>query len=132
MSLNNVTIMGRLTKDPELRYTNSGSAVTTFSIAVDRDFKDGNGETPTDFLDVVAWKGTAEFISRHFAKGRVIVAGGRLQTRNWEDKDGNKRRTVEIVADRVYFGDSRPNNSAQGTSGQMFNEITADEGELPF
>ena len=106
--LNHVTIMGRLTRDPELRRTGSGIAVASFSLAVDRDFspKDG-GERETDFIDCVAWRQTGEFVSKYFTKGRMAVVSGRLQIRSWTDKDGNKRRTAEVVADNVYFGDSK-------------------------
>ena len=106
--LNHITIMGRLTRDPELRRTGSGVAVASFSLAVDRDYspKDG-GERETDFIDCVAWRQTGEFVSKYFTKGRMAVVSGRLQIRNWTDKDGNKRRTAEIVADNVYFGDSK-------------------------
>ena len=106
--LNHITIMGRLTRDPELRRTGSGTAVASFSVAVDRDFgKNENGEKETDFIDCVAWRNTAEFISKYASKGRMVVVSGRLQIRSWTDKDGNKRRTAEVVADNVYFGDSR-------------------------
>ena len=106
--LNHITIMGRLTRDPELRRTGSGIAVASFTLAVDRDFspKDG-GERETDFIDCVAWRQTGEFVSKYFTKGRMAVVSGRLQIRNWNDKDGNKRRSAEVVADNVYFGDSR-------------------------
>ena len=106
--LNHITIMGRLTRDPELRRTNSGTPVASFTVAVDRDFsgKDG-GEKETDFIDCVAWRGTAEFVDKYFKKGRMIVVSGRLQIRGWTDKEGNKRRSAEIVADNVYFGDSK-------------------------
>ena len=106
--LNHITIMGRLTRDPELRRTGSGIAVASFSLAVDRDFspRDG-GERETDFIDCVAWRQTGEFVSKYFTKGRMAVVSGRLQIRSWTDKDGNKRRTAEVVADNVYFGDSR-------------------------
>jgi len=106
--LNHIVIMGRLTRDPELRRTGSGVAVTSFTVAVDRDFgKTENGERETDFIDCVAWRQTGEFVSKYFAKGRMAVVSGRLQIRNWTDKDGNKRRTAEVVADNVYFGDSK-------------------------
>jgi len=106
--LNHITIMGRLTRDPELRRTGSGVAVASFTVAVDRDFgKNENGEKETDFIDCVAWRQTGEFVSKYFTKGRMAVVSGRLQIRSWTDKDGNKRRTAEIVADNVYFGDSR-------------------------
>ena len=106
--LNHITIMGRLTRDPELRRTGSGIAVASFTLAVDRDFspKDG-GERETDFIDCVAWRQTGEFVSKYFTKGRMAVVSGRLQIRSWNDKDGNKRRTAEVVADKVYFGDSK-------------------------
>ena len=106
--LNHIVIMGRLTRDPELRRTGSGIAVASFTVAVDRDFggRDG-GEKETDFIDCVAWRQTGEFVSKYFTKGRMIVVSGRLQIRNWTDKDGNKRRTAEVVADNCYFGDSK-------------------------
>ena len=106
--LNHITIMGRLTRDPELRRTGSGVAVASFTVAVDRDFggRDG-GEKETDFIDCVAWRQTGEFVSKYFTKGRMILVSGRLQIRNWTDKDGNKRRPAEVVADNCYFGDSK-------------------------
>ncbi len=112
--LNHIVLMGRLTRDPELRRTGSGLAVASFSLAVDRDF--GNretGERETDFIDIVAWRSSAEFVSKYFAKGRMAVVSGRLQIRNWTDKEGNKRRSAEVVADSVYFGDSK--RDSQGT-----------------
>lgn len=106
--LNHIVLMGRLTRDPELRRTASGIAVASFSIAVDRDFgKSESGEKETDFIDIVAWRQTAEFVSKFFTKGRMAVVSGRLQIRTWNDKDGNTRRSAEVVADNVYFGDSR-------------------------
>ena len=105
--LNKIILMGRLTRDPELRRTESGTAVCSFSIAVDRDFKSKNGEKETDFIDIVAWRATAEFVSKYFTKGRMAVVEGRLQIRDWTDKDGNKRRSSEVVADSVYFGGSK-------------------------
>ena len=115
--LNHIVIMGRLTRDPELRRTGSGVAVASFSLAVDRDFapKDG-GERETDFIDCVAWRQTGEFVSKYFAKGRMAVVSGRLQIRSWTDKDGNKRRTAEVVADNVYFGDSKRDNDGGNSS----------------
>ena len=106
--LNHIVIMGRLTRDPELRRTGTGIAVASFTVAVDRDFggRDG-GEKETDFIDCVAWRQTGEFVSKYFTKGRMIVVSGRLQIRSWTDKDGNKRRTAEVVADNCYFGDSK-------------------------
>ena len=107
--LNHIVVMGRLVRDPELRRTGSGIAVASFSVAVDRDFgKNENGERETDFIDCVAWRQTGELVSKYFTKGRMAVVSGRLQIRSWTDKDGNKRRTAEIVADNVYFGDSKP------------------------
>ena len=119
--LNHITIMGRLTRDPELRRTGSGIAVASFTLAVDRDFggRDGS-ERETDFIDCVAWRQTGEFVSKYFTKGRMAVVSGRLQIRSWTDKDGNKRRTAEVVADNVYFGDSKRDeqggNSYSGNS----------------
>ncbi len=111
--LNHIVIMGRLTRDPELRRTGSGIAVASFTVAVDRDFggRDG-GEKETDFIDCVAWRQTGEFVSKYFTKGRMIVVSGRLQIRSWTDKDGNKRRTAEVVADNCYFGDSKRDGDA--------------------
>lgn len=116
--LNKVFIMGRLARDPELRHTQSGTAVASFTLAVDRDFKDrSTGERATDWIDVVAWRQTGEFVSRFFTKGRMAVVEGRLQIRDWTDKDGNKRRSAEVVADQVYFGDSKRDGDGGGFSG---------------
>ena len=116
--LNHITIMGRLTRDPELRRTGTGIAVASFTVAVDRDFsgRDG-GEKETDFIDCVAWRQTGEFVSKYFTKGSMIVVSGRLQIRSWTDKDGNKRRTAEVVADNVYFGESRRSNEGNSSYG---------------
>ena len=116
--LNHIVIMGRLARDPELRRTGSGIAVTSFTLAVDRDFapKDG-GERETDWIDCVAWRQTGEFVSKYFTKGRMAVVSGRLQIRNWTDKDGNKRRAAEVVADNVYFGDSKRDDHAGSAYG---------------
>lgn len=138
--LNKVFIMGRLTSDPELRRTRTGTPVASFSLAVDRDFKDkATGERTTDFIDVVAWRNTAEFVSRYFTKGRMAVVEGRLQMRDWTDKDGNKRRSAEVVADQVYFGDAGKKDDAPTTFGGMsyqnnddFQELPDDDGKLPF
>lgn len=111
--LNKIVIMGRLTKDPELRRTQSGTAVAGFSLAVDRDFKGEDGTRTADFVDVVAWRNTAEFVCNYFTKGRMAVVEGRLQIRDWLDKDGHTRRSAEVVADNVYFGDSRKESGAQ-------------------
>lgn len=113
--LNKIIIMGRLGKDPELRHTQSGTPVASFSLAVDRDFKDkGTGERVTDWIDVVAWRQTGEFVSRYFTKGRMAVVEGRLQIRDWTDREGNKRRSAEVVADNVYFGDSKKDGDGGG------------------
>ena len=106
--LNHITIMGRLTRDPELRRTGSGVAVTSFTVACDRDFGGQNGEKEVDFIDVVAWRQTGEFAAKYFTKGRMAIVSGRLQIRSWKDKDGNNRKTAEVVADNIYFGDSKP------------------------
>lgn len=141
--LNKIILMGRLTRDPELRHTQSGTAVASFTLAVDRDFKDkATGEKSTDFIDVIAWRQTGEFVSRYFTKGRMAVVEGRLQIRDWTDKEGNKRRSAEVVADNVYFGDSK--RDAEGSSystgdyngmpsgADQFSELVDDNGELQF
>ena len=126
--LNRIVLMGRLTRDPELRRTQSGTAVASFSVACDRDYAAQGAERETDFIDIVAWRGTAEFVEKYFSKGRMIVVGGRLQIRNWQDKEGNKRRSAEVVADNVYFGDSKRDsadggfNQSQGYA-QSFNQV---------
>ena len=146
--LNKIILMGRLTRDPELRRTGSGTAVTSFSLAVDRDFKSQSGEKETDFIDIVAWRNTAEFVSKYFTKGRMAIVEGRLQIRDWTDKDGGKRRSAEVVADNVYFGDSKrdgadsygapaysapaPRASAPMGGHSDFAEIGEEDGELPF
>ena len=157
--LNHITIMGRLTRDPELRRTGSGIAVASFTLAVDRDFgKNDNGERETDFIDCVAWRQTGEFVSKYFTKGRMAVVSGRLQIRSWTDKEGNKRRTAEVVADNVYFGDSKRDDqggnsfagnsygsantygsapayggySAPGASASDFAMLSDDDAQLPF
>ena len=114
--LNHIVVMGRLTRDPELRKTPAGVSVTTFSLASDRDFSQQDGQKETDFLDVVAWRGTAEFAAKYFTKGRMVVVSGRLQIRNWEDKAGNKRRSAEILADNIYFGDSKKEDDGGSAS----------------
>lgn len=137
--LNKIVIMGRLTRDPELRRTQNGIAVASFSIACDRDRKNEDGNRDTDFIECVAWRNTAEFVSRFFSKGRMAVVVGRLQIRQWTDKDGNKRRTAEIVADDVYFGDSKPTQTSDYPAivpgmdtHQTFAQIEDDDGQLPF
>ena len=137
--LNHITIMGRLTRDPELRRTGSGIAVTSFTLAVDRDFAANKEERETDFIDCVAWRQTGEFVSKYFTKGRMAVVSGRLQIRTWTDKDGNKRRTAEVVAENVYFGDSKKEDgsaAAPGYSapapGDDFAMLQGDDEQLPF
>ena len=132
--LNRIILMGRLTRDPELRRTGSGTAVTSFSLAVDRDFKSQSGEKETDFIDIVAWRNTAEFVSKYFTKGRMAVVEGRLQLRDWTDKDGGKRRSAEVVAEHVYFGDSkqRSESDTPSASGDVREIPEDEEGELPF
>ncbi len=116
--LNHITIMGRLTRDPELRRTGSGIAVASFTVAVDRDYGNrDSGERETDFIDCVAWRQTGEFVSKYFSKGSMIVVSGRLQIRNWTDKEGNKRRTAEVVADNVYFGESKRSSDSGSSYG---------------
>ena len=140
--LNRIVLQGRFCKDPELRHTQSGTAVASFSLAVERDFKDkATGEKATDFIDIVAWRQTAEFVSRYFSKGRMAVVEGRLQTRSYEDKNGSKRKAVEVVADSVYFADSRKDGDstpppaayeAPASKPGEFTELSDDDGELPF
>lgn len=133
--LNQIVIMGRLTKDVELRRTNTGTPVASFTLAVDRDF----GDKETDFIECVAWKGTAEFVDKYFGKGRMAVVSGRLQIRSWQDKDGNKRKTAEVVADHVYFGDSKK-DAADNNVGHTdapsapgdFEMLSGDDEGLPF
>ena len=129
--LNRIIVMGRMTRDPELRRTNSGTAVASFTVAVDRDFKSQSGEKETDFIDVVAWRNTAEFVSKYFAKGRMAVVEGRLQLRDWTDKDGNKRRNAEVLADNIYFGDAKKDADSGAARPTGFTEIE-DDGDLPF
>lgn len=136
--LNVIVVMGRLVRDPELRRTNSGTAVTSFTLAVDRDFKGQDGERETDFIDVVAWKATAEMVAKFFTKGRMAAVKGRLQLRDWTDKNGVKRRAAEIIADTVFFADRRPDAAARGgvyVPGELV-ELDEDEaeadGDLPF
>ena len=147
--LNRIILMGRLTRDPELRHTQSGTAVASFSLAVDRDFKSrDSGEKATDFIDIVAWRNTAEFVSKYFTKGRMAVVEGRLQIRDWTDRDGGKRRSAEVVADNVYFGDTKRAGERGGSfsgpaapapvdygipaGADQFAELADDDGDLPF
>ncbi|MEG1404802.1 MAG: single-stranded DNA-binding protein [Oscillospiraceae bacterium] len=151
--LNHINLMGRLTRDPELRYTQSGTAVASFTLAVDRDFASKeSGEKQTDFIDIVAWRQTGEFVSKYFTKGSMAVVSGRLQIREWQDKEGGKRRNAEVVAENVYFGESkrreggdtsyrddpppRRGNSAaphdNPSKGSAFSELDDGDGDLPF
>ena len=128
--LNHIVLMGRLTRDPELRHTGSGISVASFTLAVDRDFKSQNGERVVDFINIVAWRGTAEFAEKYFEKGQMAVVSGRLSTRNYEDKNGNKRTAYEVVADHIYFASSKPKPETDAAP-QSFNDLS-DEGDLPF
>lgn len=132
MALNTITIMGRLTREPELRYTQQNTPVAAFTLAVDRDFsgRDG-GEKQTDFIDCVAWRGTAEFVDRYFDKGSMAVVSGRLQLRDWTDNNGNKRRSAEVVAEHVYFGESKRREASPDISAEDFEEYNEDD-NLPF
>ena len=158
--LNHIVLMGRLTRDPELRRTPSGVAVASFSVAVERDFASQGGERQTDFIDIVAWRNTAEFVSKYFFKGSMAVVSGRLQIRDWTDREGGKRRSAEVVADNVYFGESKRDRDSQGggfnnaapaytapsygadasfggeysspVAGSDFSELDDDDGNLPF
>jgi len=134
--LNHITIMGRITKDIELRRTSSGTPVASFTVAVDRDFS-GNGQKETDFIDCVAWRGTAEFVERYFSKGKMIAVSGRLQIRKWEDKNSNKRNTAEVVAESVYFADSKKDagekyEAAISGNTQDYAVLDGDDDDLPF
>ena len=141
--LNKIILMGRLAREPELKRTTSGTAVTSFSLAVDRDFKSQGGEKETDWIDCVAWRGTAETVCKYFTKGSMMIVVGRLQIRDWTDKDGGKRRSAEVVADNVYFADSKRSESNDNQrenfnalSGRMSDDfvpaLNDDTSELPF
>ena len=140
--LNKIILMGRLAREPELKRTTSGTAVTSFSLAVDRDFKSQSGEKETDWIDCVAWRGTAETVCKYFTKGRMMIVAGRLQIRGWTDKDGGKRRSAEVVADNVYFADSKRSESNEdqkenfnGLSGRMSDDFvpsSEEDGDSPF
>ena len=133
--LNNVNLMGRLTRDPELRYTQSNTPVASFTLAVDRDFGGSDGEKKTDFIDCVAFKGTAEFVSKYFAKGQAAVVSGSLQIRDWTDRDGNKRRNAEILVKNIYFGERKQQGAVDVAAEDYtegFEELDEDDGELPF
>ena len=140
--LNKIIIMGRLTRDPELRRTQSGTAVASFALAVDRDYKDqATGERGVDFIDCVAWRHMGEFASRYFSKGRMAVVQGRLQLRDWTDRDGNKRRSAEVVVEQMYFGDSKRDEGSTRATGYQppvtepedeMPELEGDDGDLTF
>lgn len=144
--LNKTVLMGRLTRDPEIRHTQSQTPVASFTLAVDRDYSGKDcAEKQTDFIDCVAWRSTADFAGKYFSKGRMAVVSGRLQIRDWQDKDGNKRRSAEVIVDSMYFGDSKKDGQpasqsgaaqaqayAAPTTGQTFTEIDEDDGDLPF
>lgn len=147
--LNSIVLMGRLTRDPELRHTQSGTSVTSFTLAVDRDFQSKGGEKETDFIDITAWRNTAEFVANYFAKGRMAIVKGRLEIQKYTDRDGNNRQKAVVVADDVYFGDSKKSEGQSGgqSGGQSYNnqgyggtaagspggfQEIEDDGELPF
>lgn len=132
--LNHISLMGRLTKDPELRYTQSQTPVASFTLACDRDFRDKDGERPTDFIPVTAWRQTAEFVDRYFRKGDMMAVSGRLQMREWTDKDGNRRTVAEVVADSAYFAGAKREEAAgdPADGGTHFHDIDDGDGELPF
>ena len=137
--LNEIVLMGRLTRDPELRRTDSGVAVASFAIAVDSDYKDKEGNRKTIFVECVAWRQTGEFVSKYFSKGRMAVVKGKLDIREWTDKEGNKRRTAEIVAENIYFGDSKKEDSGSDYAAPAYQQpggdlepIEDDDSQLPF
>ena len=137
--LNHITAAGRLTKDPELRRTQNGVAVASFTIVCDRDIKDASGNKQTDFIDCVAWRNTAEFVDKYFTRGRMVIVSGRLQMREWTDKNGNKRRNAEILAENVYFADSKrtventeKNETKEAAQTVDFDQVEIDDDELPF
>lgn len=158
--LNHIVLMGRLTRDPEVRHTTSGLPVASFTLAVDRDFAQKGAEKQTDFINIVAWRNTAEFVGKYFTKGQLVAVSGRLQVRDWTDKDGGRRTTSEVVADNVYFAESKRDRSQQSqsygqqpygysspaqsydnqpyspysspVSGSDFAELDDDDGDLPF
>lgn len=154
--LNKAILMGRLTRDPELRYTQSNLPVVSFTVAVDRSHSNNGGERQADFINVVAWRKTAEFVSQWFTKGMMIIVTGSIQSRNWQDKNGNNRTSIEVIADEIQFGETKASrernaqNSGKGAAGYAgspagsyaspdvgypdndFSEITDDDGEVPF
>lgn len=130
--LNHIVIMGRLTRAPELRKTQSGTPVASFTLACERDFAPQGEARGTDFIDIVAWRYTAEFVDKYFSKGQMAIVTGRLQIRNWQDKEGNKRRSAEILADHVYFGEGKKDRAETYEPQGGFSEITGDDPDLPF
>lgn len=131
--LNKIILMGRLTRDPEMRTTQSGKKVASFSLAVDRDYKDQSGERETDFIDIVAWRNNAEYVCKYFSKGRMVVVAGRLEIQSWVDKDNVKRRSAQVVMEDIYFADSKPRSDSDTQSSGDFQELPeSEDGELPF
>lgn len=130
--LNKIILMGRLTRDPELRQTQNGTKAAAFSLAVDRDYAAQGGERETDFIDCVAWRGTAEFAAKYFTKGQMAAVEGRLQVRDWTDKDGNKRRSYEANVENLYFAGSKRQGGAQATPGTSAEVPEGEDGDLPF
>ena len=130
--LNHIVLMGRLTKDVELRHTSSNIPVASFTIACERDFKDNSGNKTTDFIECVAWRNTAEFVGKYFAKGQMAIVSGRLQIRDYEDKEGKKRKIAEVVADNVYFGGEKKDNSTFNPPVENYGEIVGEDEQLPF
>lgn len=133
--LNHITLAGRLVRDPELRRTQNGAAVASFTLACERDFKNESGDREVDFIDCVAWRKTAELVSGYFTKGRMAIVSGRMQIRGWTDKDGNRRKSAEILVDNIYFGDSKPQGegaATEATGAEPYSEIAEDDDQLPF
>lgn len=133
--LNHITMAGRLVRNPELRRTQNGTAVASFTLACERDFKNESGDREVDFIDCVAWRKTAELVSGYFTKGRMAIVSGRMQIRGWTDKDGNRRKSAEILVDNIYFGDSKPqaeDAATEATGAEPYSEIAEDDDSLPF
>lgn len=133
--LNHITLAGRLVRNPELRRTQNGTAVASFTLACERDFKNESGDREVDFIDCVAWRKTAELVSGYFTKGRMAIVSGRMQIRGWTDKDGNRRKSAEILVDNIYFGDSKPQAevaATEATGAEPYSEIAEDDDQCPF
>lgn len=133
--LNHITLAGRLVRNPELRRTQNGTAVASFTLACERDFKNESGDREVDFIDCVAWRKTAELVSSYFTKGRMAIVSGRMQIRGWTDKDGNRSKSAEILVDNIYFGDSKPQTegaATEATGAEPYSEIAEDDDPLPF